>query len=241
MQPQAKAKPGQEWFLGVDLGTGSCKCVALDAQARVLGFGAGEYTIVSLQPYLDDQARLWCYAVDEAHWLVGGAINNGGIALAWLKDALFRAISTSSQTELSFEDLVKLAGQVGAGAGGLICLPFFAGERSPNWNLNARATFFGLTLSHDARHLARAVLEGVAFRLRSLDEILAGLVGDLREVRASGGFTHSDLWPQIIASTLHRDLAAPTWGETSAMGAGLWALRGAGALASLEVAEQINR
>ena len=33
-----------EWFLGIDLGTGSCKSIIIDAQARLLGFGAGSYS-----------------------------------------------------------------------------------------------------------------------------------------------------------------------------------------------------
>ena len=183
---------------------------------------------------------MWCYVADEDRWLVGGAINNAGLAFSWLKESLAPALAKLPQgAELSFDDLVGLAEQVEAGAGGLVCLPFFAGERSPNWNENARAAFFGLTLHHDIRHLARAVLEGVGFRLRSLHEILSELVGDIREVRASGGFTRSALWLQIVASALNRDLRVPAWGETSALGAAFWAMRGAGVLPALEAAGEL--
>jgi len=209
-------------------------------QATCMVGTSGAYRIIAPRPILDEKARMWCYGIDENHWLVGGAINNGGIALSWLKDAINQCLTRlPNQPGLSFDDLVDLAGQVGAGAGGLICLPFFAGERSPNWNLNARAAFFGMTLQHDVRHLARALLEGVAFRLRSLNEILGELVGDIRETRASGGFTHSDLWPQIIASTFNRNLVVPAWGETSSLGAAFWAMLGAGAIASFEDVEKL--
>jgi len=198
---------------------------------------SGAFRVVAPRPGLDDQARLWCYVADETHWLVGGAINNGGIAFSWLKDALKPALAyLPDDRALSFDDLVGLAEQVEAGAGGLVCLPFLAGERSPNWNENARAAFFGMTLQHDIRHLARALLEGVAFRMRSVNEILSGMVGDIREVRASGGFTRSALWPQIFASALNRDLRVPAWAETSALGAAFWAMRGAGALPDFESA-----
>jgi gluconokinase len=209
-------------------------------QATCMVGTSGAFRMIAPRPALDEKARLWCYMADETTWLVGGAINNGGIALSWLKDALTPALTRQPQSpELTFDDLVSLAGQVEAGAGGLVCLPFFAGERSPNWNENARAVFFGLTLQHDLRHLARAVLEGVAFRLRSLNEILSDMVGDIREVHASGGFTHSTLWPQIIASAVNRDLLVPTWGETSARGAAFWAMRGAGALPTFEKAGEL--
>jgi gluconokinase len=223
-----------------------------DAASSTLGAGAvhpwqatamigtsGAFRILAPRPFLDEKGRLWCYAVDETHWLVGGSINNGGIALAWLKDAINGSTAQPDQAGLTFQDLVALAAQVGTGAGGLVCLPFFTGERSPNWNENARAAFFGMTLQHDTRHLARALMEGVAYRLRSLNDILIGMVGEIREVRASGGFTHSSLWPQIMASTLNRDLTAPAWGETSSLGAALWAMHGVGALPSLEDAEPL--
>jgi gluconokinase len=87
------------------------------------------------------------------------------------------------------------------------------------------------------RHVSRALIEGVAFRLRSLDEILCEIVGDIREIRASGGFTHSDLWPQIMANTLNHELIVPTWGETSCLGAAFWAMRGLGAMLTFDNAQ----
>jgi len=175
--------------------------------------------------------------VDEQHWLVGGGVNNGGIALAWLRDVLNQAFpALPPESHLSFEDVLALASQAKTGAGGLICLPFFAGERSPNWNLNARALLFGMTLQHDTRHLALALLEGIAFRFKSLSEMLTEMGLDIRQVRASGGFTKSKLWLQVMANALNRELVAPVWGETSALGAALWAMGAAGIENSLEKA-----
>ena len=150
---------------------------------------SGAFRVISPRPILDEKARSWCYAIDEGHWLVGGAINNGGVALSWLRDCLNQAFSLlSPEPLLSFEDVIALAGSAKAGAGGVICLPFFAGERSPNWNLNARALFFGMTLEHGVRHLARALLEGIAFRFRNLKEVLIDVGVDVRQIIASGGF-----------------------------------------------------
>jgi len=192
---------------------------------------SGAFRIIAKQARLDSSARSWCYAIDEKHWLVGGAINNGGIVLSWLRDLLNQAIpSASAKGQLSFDDLIAMAAEVRPGAEGLICLPFFAGERSPNWNMNTRGVFFGLTLKHNARHIARALLEGVAFRLRTLKEVLNEMGCEINEIRASGGLTHSELWPQIIASALNVELGSPQWGETSSLGAALWALLGTGVM-----------
>jgi gluconokinase len=178
---------------------------------------------------LDPKARSWCYAIDAAHWLVGGAINNGGVALSWLRDCLNQA---QVRQPLTFEDVLALAGRAPVGSGGLVCLPFFAGERSPNWNLNARAVFFGMSLTHEARHLARALLEGIAFRFKSLLAVLTEVGLDVRQIVASGGFTQSELWLQVMADALGRELSVPERGETSALAAAFWPFISMGGAAS---------
>ncbi len=206
-------------------------------QATCMVGTSGAFRVISSRPILDEKARSWCYAIDEGHWLVGGAINNGGVALSWLRDCLNQAVPhISPDLLLSFEDVITLAGGAKAGAGGVICLPFFAGERSPNWNLNARAMFFGMTLEHGVRHLARALLEGIAFRFRSLKEVLVDIGVDVRQIIASGGFTKSDLWLQVMTDALNRELLLPVWGETSALGAAFWALLSARGEEGLEKA-----
>ncbi len=206
-------------------------------QATCMVGTSGAFRVISPHPILDEKGRSWCYAVDQGHWLVGGAINNGGVALSWLRDCLNQALSELSPGQsLTFDDVIALAETARAGAGGVICLPLFAGERSPNYNLNARALFFGMTLDHGVKHLARALLEGIAFRFRSLKEVLIDVGVELREIRASGGFTKSPLWLQVMADALDRELMIPTWGETSALGAALWALLSARGEEALEKA-----
>jgi gluconokinase len=201
---------------------------------------SGAFRVICPAPVLDPKGRSWCYAIDESHWLVGGAINNGGVALAWLRDCLNQALSRDDATArpLSYEDVLALASRCKPGAGGVICLPLFAGERSPNWNLNARAVFFGLGLEHGASHLCRALVEGIAFRFRNLNEVLAEVGVDVREIVASGGFTKSAFWLQVITDALNREMSVPRWGETSCLGAAFWAMLAADAALPLEALAQ---
>lgn len=195
---------------------------------------SGAYRVLCPEPILDARARSWCYVVDEAYWLVGGAINNGGVALSWLRDCLNQALPDAAADALSFEDVLALAEQSPPGAGGLICLPLFAGERSPHWNLNARAAFFGMNLSHGAAHLSRSLVEGIAFRFRSLSDVLAEIGVEVQQVVASGGFTQSDFWLQVVTDVLNREMHVPPWGETSCLGAAFWAMLGTGHAADLD-------
>jgi gluconokinase len=229
--------PGVPIYLGSsDAANSSLGAGAVHSwQATCMVGTSGALRVITNCPILDPMGRSWCYAIDRNHWLIGGAINNGGLAVAWLRD-LFNSAWRERQADstLSFAQLIDLAGSISPGADGLICLPLFAGERGPNWNLDASGAFFGLTMNHDSRHMARAILEGIAFRLRSLDDVLKDISIECTEIRASGGFTHSPLWLQITASVLEQELTLPATGETSSLGAALWALLGAGAIASLE-------
>jgi gluconokinase len=200
-------------------------------QATLMIGTSGALRVVSPRPVLDPLARSWCYAIDEAHWLVGGAINNGGSSVSWLRDCLNQV---RPEQPLAVEEVLALAGRAPAGAGGVVCLPFFAGERSPNWNLNSRAAFFGIGIDHDLRHLVRALLEGVGFRFRSLLQVFDEVGLDVRQIVASGGFTKSSLWLQIMADLLGREIDLPAVGESSALAAAFWAALAAGCADSME-------
>lgn len=197
----------------------------LEGEATCMIGTSGALRVISSRPVLGAAGRNWCYCLDEDHWLVGGAVNNGGIALSWLQNMLNSAFEgLGPEKHLSFEDILSMAAAIEPGAGGLICLPLIAGERSPNWDLNARGAFFGLTLTHTSHHLARALLEGIGFRFRSLKEMLGEIGLDIRWLRASGGFTHSAFWLQLMADLLGCELSVPLVGESSAVGAAFWAM-----------------
>lgn len=103
-----------------------------------------------------------------------------------------------------FEQLLTEASDSPPGAHGLLVLPYFAGERSPLGDPNARGTIIGLTTRHTRGDLYRAFLEATGFGLRHcLDELdAAGAV--VQAPYAVGGGTRDPLWPQIIADITGR-------------------------------------
>jgi len=131
----------------------------------------------------------------------GFAMSNAGNLLRWFRDALGEVeVLSSKSTGLSvFQVLDMEAAQAPVGSGGLVVLPYFSGERSPIWDTNARGVFFGLNLNHRRKHIVRALLESTGYGVRhNLEEIEEKGV-TVREIRATGGGSLSDIWLQIKA------------------------------------------
>jgi gluconokinase len=182
------------------------------------------------EPLLDPRERTWCYLVSEGRWFAGGAINNGGLALRWVRERFYPEM----EGEAGFVRLMDEAASVAPGAGGVLLLPYFTGERSPHWDPAVRATLAGLGLEHGRPHIARAVLEGVAFCLADVWEALAAAPVSADPVHLTGGITHSPLWEQIVADVIGIPMAPVDVADASALGAAMLAQWGIGAAPSLE-------
>ena len=184
----------------------------------------------------DPAGRTFCYALTENHWVVGGPINNGGSILRWVRDELATAEAADArQRGLDpYDALMEIAGQVSAGAEGLLFHPYLAGERAPLWNADARGSFFGLSIQHGKPHMIRAALEGVIFSLYSILPALEDLIGPTRRIMATGGFARSALWRQMMADIFEREVVVPESVESSCLGAAVLGLYALGRISSLE-------
>ncbi len=152
------------------------------------------------------------FFIENPGWLSGGTVE-WAVGLCGVADAAA---------------LDALAASAPAGSDGLTFLPALAGAMTPVWRPHARGTFHGLDQRHRRDHLARAVLEGLAFACRDVVERLRqlGLAGD--HVVLVGGGAHSALWAQIRADAIglrHRVIANP---DTSPIGAAMIASVAAG-------------
>jgi len=187
------------------------------------------------RPAIDPLGRLFCYALLDDQWVIGGPINNGGIMLRWVRDRLATLEAEEGRRRGldPYDYLTELAAEVPAGSEGLLFLPLLSGERAPYWNANARGVFFGLSLYHDKKHMIRAVLEGVMFRIHSVAAALQELAGPAMEIRASGGFARSVFWRQMLADVLGARLGVPEAIESSALGAAMLGLLAMGEIADL--------
>lgn len=136
-------------------------------------------------------SQLWSNAhlFEGTHNLSSGMATSGSLT-KWLRDMV---------GDVSFEDLTEEAARINPGSDGLVILPYFAGERTPLLDPDARGVICGLTLSHTRGHLYRALLEATAFGARHLLEVIEETGGEGERAFAVGGGTKGGLWTQIVS------------------------------------------
>ncbi|MDR6867027.1 xylulokinase [Microbacterium resistens] len=120
--------------------------------------------------------------------LAGGLATSGALT-AWLRDL----------TATDYPELLAEAEASGPGARGLLMLPYFAGERTPIQDPDARGVIAGLTLSHGRGDLYRAALEATALAVRHNVETMRAAGADIRRIVAVGGGTQGRLWMQVVS------------------------------------------
>jgi xylulokinase len=132
--------------------------------------------------------------------LAGGMATSGAIT-SWL-----RTIFGSP----SFESLLAEADHSGPGASGLLMLPYFAGERTPVADPDARGVIAGLTVGHTRGDLYRAALEATAFGVRHNIDALRSAGGVIDRIVVAGGGTQGGIWTQIVSDVTGMDQQIPT-------------------------------
>jgi len=206
-----------------------------DQAAQAVGVGAVKPGIIALtlgtsgvvfaatnSALVEAQGRLhaFCHAVPGSWHFMGVMLSAAG-SLQWYRDTF--------APDVSFDELVSEAVQIRPGSEGLLFLPYLTGERTPHPDPLARGAWVGLTIRHSRAHLTRSVLEGVAFGIKdSFSLIQDSGLGDIEQVRISGGGAKSQLWRQIMADVLGAELVTVNTTEGAAFGAALLAGVGSG-------------
>ncbi|OPA81208.1 gluconokinase [Paenibacillus selenitireducens] len=208
--------------------------------AATIGTSGAIRTVVD-RPMTDPKGRIFCYALTEKHWVIGGAVNNGGMLFRWARDE-FAASEVETAKRLgidSYDLLTQIVSKVNPGADGLLFHPYLTGERAPLWNSNARGSFFGLTMHHKKEHMIRAVLEGVIFNLYTVLLAMEEQIGRPTKIQATGGFSRSPLWRQMMADIFDQEVVVPESYESSCLGAVVLGLVAIGEAESFDIVSQM--
>jgi gluconokinase len=170
---------------------------------------------------------LWCYRVDRARAVIGGAIANGGDLYEWLTRTLRLEMPTDA---LDAEILGR-----GPASHGLTVLPYLSGERSPGWRSDARAAVLGIDGGTTSMDVLQAAMESVAYCFASIWRLLCAALPPVAQLVATGGaLQKSRAWNQILADVLGEPITLSRVSEASARGAALLALEASGAIGRVE-------
>ncbi|TMF09193.1 MAG: carbohydrate kinase [Chloroflexi bacterium] len=165
------------------------------------------------------------YRVDRRRFVLGGALSEGGNVVRWFSDNL------GLKPKKKFE---RAAAAMAADSHGLTVLPFWAGERSPNWRGDARAVIAGLSLGTQPAQLLRAAMEAITYQLVAVAAAMQRVVPAPDAVIATGGqLIHSPAWTQMLADALNVRVTTSPEREASSRGAALLVLHALGKLPKL--------
>jgi gluconokinase len=193
-----------------NLGSGAIR----PGEAAVTIGTSGAIRMFSHEPVTDKSQSLFCYLLTEKEYIIGGAVNNGGILLDW-----FGHFISKKNSPGKYNEFVKNAMKVAPGSDGLLFLPYLQGERSPMWDARARGAFVGINLQHRQEHFMRAVLEGIGFAIAGICQTLSNEVSTVRKIVASGGFTNANKWVQLMADIMGKKIIITDQADASCMGA----------------------
>lgn len=164
--------------------------------------------------------RLWLTAGVAPHskTIAAGMATSGAIT-SWLRELVGAP---------SYDELIEEAAATPAGGDGLVVLPYFAGERTPLFDPDARGAVLGLTLRHQRGHLYRAVLEATAFGARHNLEAMEASGGRPTQIISVGGGTRGGLWTQIVSDVTGREQVVPVTTVGASYGAARLGMLAAG-------------
>lgn len=226
---------------GLDAACGALGAgVYREGQTQEQGGQAGGMSIVVDRPVVDKRLILSRHVVPDV-WLLQGGTVGGGSTLKWIVEqvGLAEELAAKASGRNTFEQVSELAGEVPAGADGLIFLPYLSGERSPLWDPKAQGVLFGLSFDKTRAHLYRAVMEGVAFSLQHNIRTAAEAGVEIGEMYAIGGAANSRVWTQIKADVTGKTIHVPSADTATTLGAAILAGVGVGAYTGF--ADAVNR
>ncbi|MGN0136451.1 FGGY-family carbohydrate kinase [Anaerotignum sp.] len=211
-------------------GTGDSGAEAISAGVcqpgdMMIQLGSTGY-LIYLSDRMIDEPRLWpgTFILPDTYGICAGT-NTAGALTQWMKEQWYRETETGE----AFSKMAEEAAKVPAGSEGLLCLPYFAGERTPINDPKARGCFLGLETGHTRGHLVRAGLEGICYSMQSNLELLKSHGLQVKRIFAVGGGTKNAVWMQCLADILEQEISVPKITVGAAYGDALMAALAGGA------------
>lgn len=208
----------------------------------LLMFGSSVY-IIHVVPKLIVDRRFWAGPfLFKDTYMVASGMSTTGTLTRWFRDQLSKdlRIRQDNGEEDAYQLLISECMGVPPGSDGLICLPYFSGERTPINDPLARGAFFGLTLHHTRGHLFQACMEGVGYGIAQHFAGYAEMGMETKQIIVVGGGTKNSRWMQIVSDITGKPLKiGDEYG--AAFGDALLAALSTGAFGSIEDISKVIR
>ncbi len=197
-------------FVGsVDFTAGALGSGAINEKQLIVCLGTADFVAA----HLSEQKKNIAYYTGsicsaQNNYLCISKQETGAVCLDWIANAMFKGEveKYKNNPKELYEYLNSTVEGSEAGAKNLIFTPWMYGERSPINDSNVRGGFYNLSLAHKRVDLLRAVYEGVAFNIKWGLTYVERLVGKSKQINTIGGGCKSDIWCQILADILEKNI-----------------------------------
>jgi xylulokinase len=139
--------------------------------------------------------------LEPGTYVLAGGMATSGSLTRWFRDQ-FAPLEVQAEKVgdmNAYAALARLASSSPIGGNGLVVLPYFAGERTPLLDPDAKGVVFGLNLRHNRGDVYRAMLESVGYGIRHNIDMLREEGAHPNRILAVGGGTYNPLWMQIVS------------------------------------------
>ncbi|MEJ5228852.1 MAG: gluconokinase [Pseudothermotoga sp.] len=189
-----------------------------DSLTISVGSSAAIRTIVKQPPQQYPAPGIWCYVLDEDHYITGAAIKNGGYVFDWYIK-LFSKYDHSTVIKKVEKTLRNFDIE-----NAVLFYPFIFGKRFPKFDPTPRARFDNLKSTTTEEQIARSVLEGIAFNLKRAFDVVKTMPKRLERVVATGGLTQADVWMRMLSSIFNHRIILQSSRQGAALGTILYIL-----------------
>lgn len=180
----------------------------LETGELMLQFGSSLYLVGISDRRIYDK-RVWSggYIIPNTFSVQGGT-NAAGTLTRWYRDNIFfDALHMEHETgRNAYESMMEGIDEIPIGSGGLLTLPYIAGERTPLNDPEARGVLCGLSIGHTRRHMYRSALESIGYSVSQHLGIFAENGVKIDKIYAVGGGTKNKAWIQIISDICGKEI-----------------------------------
>ncbi len=190
----------------------------MDSSSMVINCGTGSFILaLADRPYLENPAMMCNVSAMKDKYIIESNVMSSAASLNWLIKEFFP--DEWHRGNANYDNINDIAASSPIGANGVICVPLFQGCGSRDWNQNARAGFFNISLGNTRADIARSLYEGIAAEIALSIYSFPEEYQKADKIMIGGGMTKSDFFDQVLADVTGRKLYRYSDSQASAIGA----------------------